>query len=234
MADASNYTENIIRIIDVSLASMFLVASLPFLLPILVVLSITGEREIFYLQKRVGRQGRCFDLVKFATMLKDSASMSSGEITLPNDARVLKFGRLLRATKLNEIPQLWNVVRGEMSLIGPRPQTPRYFAQCPEELKGLVCSVRPGLSGAASVVFRDEESLFAQIEDVVCFDENVVMPYKYEIEEWYVQHQSFALYIRLIFLTLVSVFIPSNTWVRRFISELPTPPIEVARWLLKC
>lgn len=230
-AKAHQFSDGVIRLCDALIAAIFLVVSLPFTFPIMAILRVTGEGEVFFRQQRVGRFGERFHLIKFATMLKASETIGAGEITLPNDNRVLPFGRFLRMTKLNEIPQLWNILLGDMSLIGPRPQTPRYFQQCPENLKPLISSVKPGLSGAASVVFRDEESLFADVADVITFDNDVVMPFKYRIEAWYVEHRSLSLYIKLLLLTFTSVLAPRNRWVLKFFKCLPAPPDEVASWL---
>jgi lipopolysaccharide/colanic/teichoic acid biosynthesis glycosyltransferase len=116
------------RFLDVVLSFLALMVLAPFLLPVVAILRFTGEGEIFYIQERVGRGGNSFGLYKFATMLKNSPNIGAGEITVQGDSRVLPFGKLLRKTKLNELPQLWNIFIGDMSIVGPRPMVPSTFA----------------------------------------------------------------------------------------------------------
>ena len=117
----------IIRGLDLFFSGMALFFLAPLLLAIIVVLRMTGEGEVFFRQQRVGIGGKHFKLYKFATMLKDSPNMGTGTVTLTNDPRILPFGFVLRKTKINELPQLINVLKGDMSIVGPRPQTKRCF-----------------------------------------------------------------------------------------------------------
>jgi hypothetical protein len=119
--------DKLIRFFDIFFSSLALLVLSPLLIPIVIILKFTGEREIFYLQERIGKDGKPFKLIKFATMLKNSPSIGSGEVTLANDPRVLPFGKFLRKTKINELPQLINVLKGDISIIGWRPQTLKYF-----------------------------------------------------------------------------------------------------------
>ena len=153
------------RFLDIVLSFLALVVLTPFLLPIIIILRLTGEREVFYIQERVGREGNSFGLYKFATMLKNSPNIGAGEITVSGDPRVLPFGKFLRKTKLNELPQLWNIFIGDMSIIGPRPQTERCFDAFPEESQAIITLVKPGLSGIGSIVFRDEEEMMHGHQD---------------------------------------------------------------------
>ena len=109
------------RIIDILIATIALILLSPLLIPSIFILWFTGEHEVFYFQKRVGYKNRLFNIWKFATMMKNSPNIGTGEITLRNDPRVTKFGRLLRITKINELPQIFNVFTGDMSIVGPRP-----------------------------------------------------------------------------------------------------------------
>jgi lipopolysaccharide/colanic/teichoic acid biosynthesis glycosyltransferase len=115
------------RIFDIVLSFIALIVFLPFGLILAVLLRFTGEGEVFYIQERVGKGGRCFGLLKFATMLKNSPSIGAGDVTVKNDLRVLPVGHFLRKTKLNEVPQLINIIVGDMSVVGPRPQTLKNF-----------------------------------------------------------------------------------------------------------
>jgi lipopolysaccharide/colanic/teichoic acid biosynthesis glycosyltransferase len=212
------------RLLDILLSSVALIVLSPLLIPVAIILRCTGEGYIFYRQERVGRGGRIFGLYKFATMLKDSPSMVGGLLTTKNDPRILPFGRFLRATKINEIPQLLNVLLGDMSLIGPRPQAKPHFEVFPEHVKREIIKVRPGLSGIGSIVFRDEDSILAQCgkDQHLCYAEDIA-PYKGELEVWYVQHQSVALDLLLILLTIWVVLFPKSRYHAKLLRDLPQP-----------
>jgi lipopolysaccharide/colanic/teichoic acid biosynthesis glycosyltransferase len=207
------------RLFDICVAGTALLCFLPLGLVIMLVLRLTGEGEVFYRQPRVGRHGKVFGLFKFVTMLKASAMLGTGDITVRNDPRVLPFGRFLRKTKLNEVPQLLNALRGEMSVIGPRPLMPVHFKLYPDEVKQMISQVKPGLSGVGSIVFRDEESITASSRKppMQCYVEDIA-PYKAQLEMWYVQNQSFLLDLKLIFITVWVVVFPKSRiyecWLR--------------------
>lgn len=215
------------RLFDIFLAGLALVVLSPLLIPIVIVLRLTGEGDVFFLQERVGRQGKPFQLFKFATMLRNSPNIGTGTVTLKDDARVLPVGRVLRKTKLNELPQLWNIIRGDMSVVGPRPQTPRCFAAFPPEFRDIITQVKPGLSGLGPIVFRDEEELLAGRQDALAFYDRVIAPYKAQVEAWYVKHQTMATYFNVIALTVWVVLFPSSPLVWRFFPDLPPPPGEL-------
>ena len=217
------------RFFDLFFAIVALVLLAPFLLPVIVILRFTGEGEVFYVQRRVGLGETCFGLVKFATMLKDSPRMGTGTITVKNDPRVLPVGALLRKTKINELPQLWNIIMGDMSLIGPRPLTPDAFAMYPGHMKTKISSVRPGLSGIGSIVFRDEESLMTRQKDPTEFYRSTIAPYKAELELWFVENRSIWLYFKCIAITAWVVLNPSSTTAFSVFKSMPKPPSEVRR-----
>ena len=131
------------RLLDILFSTSALIILSPLFVPIIVVLRLTGEGEIFFRQQRVGRGGVKFDLLKFATMLRNSPNMGTGTVTLKDDPRVLPVGRVLRTTKLNELPQLLNILLGDMSLIGPRPQTQRCFDAYPKSSQVEIVKVVP-------------------------------------------------------------------------------------------
>lgn len=211
------------RIFDAVATGLALIVLSPLLLPVMIILRLTGEGEVFYLQERVGRFGERFNIVKLATMLKDSPNLPGGDITVTDDPRTLPVGRFLRKTKINELPQLWNVLTGEMSLIGPRPLTPRVYDAFPQSYKSAVAQVRPGLSGIGSVIFRDEEKLLSGAEDRESTYNEIIVPYKASLETWYVKNQSFWLDIKLILLTVAAVLNPGLE-VERFLHGAPPPP----------
>lgn len=217
------------RILDILLSGVALLALSPLLLPVALALRLTGEGEVFFVQERIGRDGRNFGLMKFATMLKESPNIGTGTVTLKDDPRVLPFGRWLRRTKINELPQLLNILAGDMSIIGPRPQTQRCFDAFPPRSQREIIKVRPGLSGIGSIVFRDEEELMNSSVDPDAFYDEIVMPYKGRLEEWYVANQGLRVYLASIFATGWVVLFPSLPIVWRLFPDLPRPPPELAK-----
>ena len=216
------------RMFDVVLSGIAVFMLAPFLLGIVALLRFTGEGEVFYRQERIGKGGLPFNVLKFATMLKNSESMGTGTITIKNDPRVLPVGRFLRKTKVNELPQLFNVLLGDMSLIGPRPQEIRCFEAFPLESRSLITSVRPGLSGVGSLFFRDEESLMEEAVDKDWFYDEVVMPYKAQLEVWYVNNRTISVYFKLILLTISIVVRPRSARLGQYFKSVPAPPEALA------
>ena len=212
------------RFFDVLFSLLALVVLAPLLLPIMVILRFTGEGDVFYRQIRVGRGGKHFGVLKFATMLRNSPNIGAGEITLQHDPRVLPLGGFLRKSKLNELPQLWNIVIGDISVVGPRPMVPNTFAQYPPEAQRELNTVLPGLSGVGSLVFRDEERWLGAHGDPRAFYRDVIIPYKASLEQWYVRNRSLWLYFQVIVLTVVAVLMPPNDLPWRVWSDLPPFP----------
>ena len=216
------------RLLDILFSLSALAILSPLLAPIAVVLRLTGEGEIFFRQKRVGRGGVKFDLLKFATMLKDSPNMGTGTVTLKDDPRVLPVGRFLRQTKLNELPQLLNILFGDMSLIGPRPQTQRCFDAFPQSSQAEIVKVAPGLSGIGSIIFRGEEDMMHASKDPDRFYDEVIMPYKGELECWFINNQSILVYVKSIIFTVWVILFPDSSAHWRAFPGLPSPPRELA------
>ena len=214
----------LIRFFDVVLSGLALIVLSPLLIPIVLFLKFSGEGEIFFLQERVGKNREMFKLFKFATMLKDSPSMGTGTVTMKNDPRVLPAGKFLRKTKINELPQLLNVFIGDMSLVGPRPQAPRCFDAFPIESQDIIVQVKPGLSGIGPIVFRGEEDILEGHSGTLDFYDNVIGPYKGDVEAWYVGKQGLITYFSLILLTVWVVLFPKSDLVWRLFKDLPSPP----------
>jgi len=213
-----------IRIFDILLACIGLLALGPILILLVLVLRVTGEGEVIYKQTRVGKHGAHFSLLKFATMQKNSPNIGSGEITIKNDPRVLPVGRFLRKSKLNELPQLLNILVGDLSLVGPRPLVPNTFLQYDAQVQLALNSVSPGLTGVGSIFFRDEEKWLDSKEDPGEFYREVIAPYKGQLEVWYVNNRSIWLYWKIIFATAWIVIFPSSTLHERFLADLPPAP----------
>jgi lipopolysaccharide/colanic/teichoic acid biosynthesis glycosyltransferase len=189
------------RLLDIFISSCALITLIPLFLPVIIILRFTGEGKIFYMQRRVGLGGHEFGLMKFATMLKNSPNIGAGEITLRNDPRVLPFGKFLRKTKLNELPQLWNIIVGEMSIVGPRPMVPNTYSNYPESARKKLNTVRPGLTGIGSIIFRDEERYLEDCNKPIEFYREHIIPYKSNLEVWFVENNSLWLYFKIIFVT---------------------------------
>lgn len=218
----------ILRFFDIILSFISLVILTPILIPAFLILKFTGEGEGFFIQKRLGKSGEMFKLLKFATMLKNSPNIGSKTVTLKNDPRVLPFGKFLRKTKINELPQLYNVLIGDMSLIGPRPQDQRCFDAFPNCSKLAITRVKPGLSGIGSIVFRRENELMGLSENHDDLYDNVIMPYKGKLEEWFVLNNTTKNYILLIFTTIWVVVFPNSKIVWKLFPKLPAPPTTLA------
>ena len=216
------------RFFDILLSGFAILCLSPLLIPVVIILKLTGEHYVFYKQDRIGKGGKRFGLLKFATMLKDSPNMGTGDITTQSDPRVLPFGRFLRKTKINELPQLFNILLGDMSIIGPRPLTPRNFDYYSPEVKKGIEQLTPGLSGIGSVIFSDEESLMARsgMDYTECY-KTMVAPYKGALELWYLKHRNLWVDFKIICLTVWVIFCPQSRLVFQCFNDLPAEP----RWM---
>jgi len=215
----------LIRLFDVLFSGIALIILSPMLIPIIFVLKFSGEGEIFFLQERVGKNREMFKLYKFVTMLKDSPNIGTGAVTMKNDPRILPVGIFLRKTKINELPQLLNVFLGHMSLIGPRPQAPQCFGAFTVKSQDIIVKVKPGLSGIGPIVFRGEEDILEGHSGTLDFYDNIIGPYKGDVEAWYVRKQNLIVYFSLILLTIWVVFFPKSDVIWRVFKDLPTPPV---------
>lgn len=217
-----------LRIIDICFSIIFIIILLPLFLPLIVILRFTGEGEIFFFQERVGKNQKLFRLYKFATMLKDSPNLGTGTLTIHNDPRVLPLGKILRKTKINELPQILNILFGHISLIGPRPQSPRNFNAFPSQSKEALTTISPGLTGIGSLVFSNEEEILKKTSNPDLFYDSIIMPYKATLELWYINNRNLKTNLSIFFLTISKVIFP---WVAidlwKIFRDLPCPPIEL-------
>jgi len=211
------------RLLDLVLSLIALIILLPVFIPIIIILKFTAEGEIFYFQERIGINNSRFQIWKFATMLKNSMDMGSGSITLQNDFRVTKIGVFLRKTKINELPQIINILKGDISLVGPRPLVDKTFLAYNEEVQSKIYNVKPGLTGIGSIIFRDEETIISAVtdEDPHAFYKRVIAPYKGELEMWYQDHRSLYLDFQLIFMTAFVIVSPKTRLYERWFADLP-------------
>ena len=175
------------RLLDVVLSAALLAVLSPVLAVIGVFVRVTSPGPALYRSRRVGRDGAEFTMYKFRTM-RGGEPTAGSRITARNDARVTGLGRFLRSARLDELPQLWNVLRGEMSLVGPRPEDPR-FVRLYTPQQRAVLSVRPGIAGPAQLVYRDEARLLPASDPEAAYSRDI-MPRKLEIDLDYVRHRS--------------------------------------------
>ena len=209
------------RLTDILIATIALILLSPLFIPSIIILLFTGEHEVFYLQDRVGHKKRLFKIWKFATMLKNSPNIGTGEITLRNDSRVTKFGKFLRMTKVNELPQIINVFKGDMSIVGPRPLMNVSFKLYPENVQELIYNSKPGMTGIGSLIFRDEEKIVTEAENPQVMY-RAIMAYKGTLELWYQKKASLYTDFMIIFLTAWSILFPGNKLVNKIFKDLPT------------
>ena len=189
------------RLIDIVASALGLLLLAPLLLLVAVAIYLGSGRPILYSQDRVGRAFRRFRIWKFRSMRPHP---EGSPITISGDKRVTRIGRLLRATKLDELPQLWNVLRGDMSLVGPRPELPEYVDLYRERYEKIL-TVRPGITDLASVLFRSEEDTLASSPDPLADYVNRVLPAKLELAEEYVRMQSLLLDFSILGRTMLAV-----------------------------
>ncbi len=215
------------RFIDILFSSCALLVLSPLLIPIVIILKFSGEGEVFFLQDRIGKDGESFRLFKFATMLKDSPNLGTGTVTMRNDPRVLPVGKFLRKTKINELPQLLNILYGDMSVIGPRPLTAQTFGSYSDAIQVTVRQVKPGLSGVGSIVFRNEEDIMHETTASVDYYHNIIAPYKGALEEWFVANKSIYVYFMAIFITVWAILFSNTAVAWKVFKGLPEPPDEL-------
>ncbi|MDD3082539.1 MAG: sugar transferase [Desulfobacterales bacterium] len=195
------------RLFDLLLSIISLIIVSPIFIVVMLILKFTGEGCVFFVQERVGEGGGRFGLLKFATMLKDSPN--TGTVTAMNDPRILPAGRFLRAAKINELPQILNVVKGDMSIVGPRPLTEEAFHYYPEDVRAVIRRMKPGLTGMGTIVFRNEERILFESpkEKMACYAKDVI-PLKGALEKWYYEHRSFWVDLKIVVATALAIAAP--------------------------
>jgi lipopolysaccharide/colanic/teichoic acid biosynthesis glycosyltransferase len=213
------------RVFDVLSSGIAIIILSPLLIPVIIGLKLTGEGYIFYKQERVGYKNRPFLIWKFATMLKNSSKMPGGIMTTKKDPRITPMGGFLRKSKINELPQLFNIFFGQMSVVGPRPVMKISFEAYPSKIQEVIYNVKPGLTGIGSIIFRDEEELITEVKnnggDLWDFYKGKIYPFKGELEMWYQDHNFFFLDLQLIFLTAWVIMIPDSKLYEKWFKDLP-------------
>lgn len=213
------------RIFDIIVSSITIIILSPLLLPIIIGLRLTGEGYVFYKQERLGYKNKPFLIWKFATMLKNSANMPGGYLTVKKDPRLTPMGGFMRKSKINELPQLFNILAGKMSIVGPRPVMKISFEAYPDDIKNVIYNVKPGLTGVGSIVFRDEEELITEVKnnggDTHEFYVNKIYPHKGKLELWYQNNKSLFLDFQIILLTAWVILAPTSVLYQKWFKDLP-------------
>jgi lipopolysaccharide/colanic/teichoic acid biosynthesis glycosyltransferase len=211
------------RVFDLLFSSLLIILLSPALIAISLALFFFNKQEIIYLQKRVGFENKIFNIIKFSSMLKNSENLPGGTITLRNDTRVTTIGKILRITKLNELPQLFNVLIGEMSFVGPRPMVKKGFELYTLDVQSFIYQSKPGITGISSIVFRDEERWVTESKlDPEDFYKTHIFPYKGQLEKWYYENKSFLADMLILFLTGVKIIVPGSNLEFKIFRSLPT------------
>ena len=216
------------RLFDLVLAIILLLFFSPLFIIVIIILSITGEGEIFYKQERVGFKNKKFNIIKFATMYKNSELIGDKDITQRGDSRITPFGRMLRQTKINEIPQLINVINGTMSFVGPRPLMLSGFNRYSDDIKKVIYNIKPGITSLGSIFFRDEELVVtkSKLEASKCHGE-IILPFKGKLEVWYQLNMSFYSDLKILLLTLMILLFNNIEYLYKFFPNAPRPTSEL-------
>ncbi len=196
------------RVLDITAAAAGLAATAPLLAVIAVAVRRTSPGPALFRQTRVGKDGRPFQMLKFRTMSVPKTPDTGPQVTAGGDSRVTRIGRVLRRTKLDELPELVNILRGEMSLVGPRPEVPKYVAHYTDAERAAVHRVRPGLTDPATVRFRSEEEILARAADPEQAYVDDVLPTKIQMYKDYLEGASFVGDLRILGETVRVVLVP--------------------------
>ncbi|MGK7931003.1 MAG: sugar transferase [Microcystaceae cyanobacterium] len=194
---------NLKRLFDVVVASFGILILLPILIPISLWIKLDSSGPIFFKQVRIGKEGKEFEIFKFRTMVSD-AEKQGKLLTVGKDPRITRSGQFLRKYKLDELPQLLNVLRGEMSFVGPRPEVPRYVSLYNEQQR-QVLAVRPGITDLASIQFRNENDLLASVNDPETYYVETIMPQKLTLNLTYINQANLWNDLKIIFTTLLKI-----------------------------
>lgn len=212
------------RLIDVTASLIGLVFLSPFLVLIAIIIKRDTPGPVFYKGLRSGKGGGTFNIMKFRTMFSNPDSFNGAKVTAEDDPRITVAGKWLRDTKLNELPQLWNVLKGEMSLVGPRPEDPDIVANWTQEERDEILSVRPGITSPATVLFRDEEALLNHDQLMEIYLSSIA-PSKIRLDQLYIRYYSIWLDIDTVVWTL-SIFLPKINSYELQESELLFGPLH--------
>lgn len=217
---------------DILASGLGLLLLAPLFLIVGLILRFTGDREVFYFQERIGWRNRPFHIWKFSSMRKNSLQTGSKTVTLRNDPRVTPFGRFLRLTKINELPQIINVFLGDMTLVGARPLLPSSFKKYTPDVQARIYATRPGITGIGSLIFRDEEKLISEVAaqggEPLEYYQQYIYPYKGQVEMWYQDHLGPLTDLKILFLTFWKIAFSRSELVWVAFPDLPSRPRELS------
>lgn len=199
------------RVFDIFASLVILILTLPLTAFAIIALALARDGPLLFQQERIGLNGQPFRILKFRTM-RPNRTQQIPAITIGADPRITRIGNMLRQTKIDELPQLLNVLKGEMSLVGPRPETPIYVASYPEDLRRAIQSVRPGITDRASIKYRNEAELLATVPDPDLYYRSVILPDKLIIGAEYAQSHSLVGDLMIMIDTLAAVLRPEKHW----------------------
>ncbi len=210
------------RIFDLFFSCFLILLFSSIIIVIILVLLFFNKGDVFFAQERVGYKNKMFRIIKFSSMLRNSKDLPGGTITLRNDPRVSKIGKFLRITKLNELPQLFNVLIGNMSFVGPRPLLTEGFSWYSDDVKDIILNLKPGITGISSIVFRDEEKIVTEASvGPEEFYKSRIFPYKGQLEKWYFENKTFSLDLMILFITGIKVIVPRINFEFRLFASIP-------------
>jgi len=198
-------SERLKRIIDITGAIFGLIIFSPLLIPACILIRLSGCKEIIFRQERVGKDGKFFTLYKLTTMNHD-AHLVGPLVSKANDARITKAGKIIRMFSLNELPQFINVLKGEMSIVGPRPETPKYVKYWPKDLKDKVLSIKPGITGYGTIKFWQEGNILNDKKDPEKYYIECIIGEKLKLESWYVDNWNLLLDLKIMVQTIFKAF----------------------------
>ena len=189
------------RIFDFTASFLGCIILIPVFISIAILIKLDSKGPIFFKQKRVGKDGKEFEILKYRTMVVDAEKLGK-QITVGDDSRITKIGKFLRKYKLDELPQLFNVLKGDMSLVGPRPEVPKYV-NIYNESEREVLKVKPGITDFASIEYRDENEILGNVENPEEYYINAIMKHKLQLNLEYINKNNIFLDIKIIFKTLL-------------------------------
>lgn len=196
------------RAFDIIMATIGILVLWPLGILIAIAVMLNSRGPALFMQKRIGQHGKMFDCIKFRTMY--SGASKNGSITTASDMRITPLGKYLRKFKLDELPQLLNVLSGKMSFVGPRPDVPGYADRLEGEDRKILL-LRPGITGPASIYFRNEEELLAVVKDPLAYNDQVIWPKKVQLNQEYLENWSFWKDIGFILITIIP---PLDKWLK--------------------
>ncbi|MEM7633890.1 MAG: sugar transferase [Pseudomonadota bacterium] len=200
------------RVFDVAVSGLAIILLLPVFMIVAAAIKIDSHGPVFFRQSRVGRDGHLFRIFKFRSMV-DGAAQAGSALTVHDDPRITRLGAFLRARKIDELPQLFNVFAGSMSLVGPRPEVPEYMEFYTREQRAVILSMQPGITDHAAVLFRDENEMLDGESDPVSVYRHRIMPIKYALYERYSREIGLLTDLRLISSTVALLVLPKS-WQR--------------------